>query len=105
MTITALTTALAAAAQMATAAPAPTEEVTFRFAASDLATTESAARLHTRMKRSAASACRGSRLDTRGYAKRAACRDEVLDQWVAAIDAPVLSAVHEGAARRTYAAR
>ena len=103
MTITALTAALAAAAQMATAAP--TQEVTFRFAASDLATTESAARLHTRMKRSAANACRGSRLDTRGYAKRAACRDEVLDQWVAAIDAPVLSAVHEGAARRTYAAR
>lgn len=103
MTIAALTAALAAAAQMAVAAP--TEEVTFRFAASDLATTESAARLHDRMTRAAAAACRASRLDTRGYAKRAACRGEVLDQWVAAIDAPALTAVHRGGSRRAYAAR
>ena len=104
MTVAAIIAAVALNAAPVTA-PEATTEVAFRFDAALLQTEAGAQRLHSKMVRRARAACRGTTVQSRSYAVQTTCREEVVDQWVAAIDHPRLNAAHEGEARPAFAAR
>lgn len=86
------------------AGPAAADDVAFRYHKHDLETAASVARLYARIEAKVARACaaQGAALQTRIYQQ--ACRADLLDDFVTAIDDPTLTALYETRAAERFAA-